>query len=474
MREPPFRRFSRLLFRLLAYRPPALAVPPPGLTLADVTVVNPGQERRPGQTLVVSAECIAHIATAPEQHLPTAGLERCTGAYVLPGLIDMHVHIPPPCRELCNVLFLAHGVTTVRETGDADGSTWGGRRRIRSGRVPGPRIFASGPVLDGAPPFLPTSWVVRDAAAARAAVHTLADRGADCIKIHHKLSAEALAAVRLAARTRGLRVVGHIPGAVPFERAYVWDVQHLDGLVPYPQPGETVLDNQRRWRDLADARIDSYVRTSVEQELVHTPTLVTAEALLWLLDPGRPDDPAVRCMPRYIRDAAWSREHMPLFRRFSDEALRLMEQALARNLEVVRRLHAARVRLHLGTDTAGMPFVVPGASLHEELRLMVRAGLALEDAWAAGTRAAGASLRLPGLGTIQEGAPADLAVFREDPTRDLAALDTLVGVVAAGRFYSREYLEDALARHRACFERPLYDRLSTALVRLGTRMMVPR
>jgi len=80
-------------------------------------------------------------------------------------------------------------VTTVRETGDADGTTWRARERIQAGEVPGPRIYASGPVLDGHPPFLPTSWAVRDAAEARGAVEALAARGADFIKVHHKLSA---------------------------------------------------------------------------------------------------------------------------------------------------------------------------------------------------------------------------------------------------------------------------------------------
>jgi hypothetical protein len=357
----------------------------------------------------------------------------------------------------------------VRETGDADGSTWDARRRIQAGRVPGPRIFASGPVLDGDPPFLFTSWKVRNADEARKAVAALARQGADFIKVHHKLSAEALAAIREAAAEHGLRVVGHIPESVPFEQAQIWDVQHLDGLVPYPQPSETLLDIQKKWRDLDPARIDFYVQISVEQGLVHTPTLVTSEALIRMADP--PDDPAVRLLPRYYRDGVWNRRTMPLFRHFTDETLDVMKQAMGRGQEIAHRLDRAGVRLHLGTDTAAMPFTVPGESLHREFRLMVEAGLSLEAAWKAGTSAAGASLCLPGLGVVQVGAPADLLIFEQDPAASLTALATLKGVVAAGRFYSREFLDEAIARHRERFERPIHEKFTLAFIRLSLKLM---
>jgi len=474
MKDNPTRRLFRLMFKLMAYSPPTVKVPPQGVILSDVNVVNPGSEQLTGRTFVVEGDRITRISCTDPQEPAVPRDNRFVGAFVLPGLIDMHVHIPPPIRELTSILFLAHGVTTVRETGDADGTTWRGRARIRAGEVPGPRVFASGPVLDGHPPFLPTSWAVRDATEAWEAVATLAAHGADFIKVHHKLSVEALTAIREAAVERGLRVVGHIPMSVPFKEAHIWDVQHLDGLVPYPQGSETPLDHQRKWRDLDPARIDFYVKASVEQGLVHTPTLTSGFALARLAAPHPPHEPAARFLPRYVREVAWNREHMPLFGRFSDETLALMTQADAQGHGVVHRLHQAGVRLHLGTDTAGMPFVVPGASLQQELKLMVQAGLSVEEAWTAGTRAAGQSLGVPSLGTVREGAPADLLIFDADPSRDLTALATLKGVIAQGRLYSKAFLDEALSRHRERFEGVLYDRLSTALTRLGTKLMVPK
>ena len=474
MKKSLMRRMSRVVFKLMAYRPPAIKAPSQGVVLTNVKVVNPGKERPDRQTIIIEGDRITRISRSDPRDSAEPGVTRYVGAYVLPGLIDMHVHIPPPTRELTNLLFLTYGVTTVRETGDADGTTWRARQRIRVGEIPGPRIFASGPVLDGDPPFLPTSWALRGANQARDAVAELAAQGADFIKVHHKLSAEALVAIREAATERGLRVVGHVPASVSFEEARIWDVQHLDGLVAYPQPPETPLDYQKKWRGLDSAQIDFYVETSVEQGLVHTPTLISGFALAHMAEPRYPDDPAMRLLPRHYRDGAWDRRNMPLLSRFSDEALEIMEQAVVRSQEVVFRLHQAGVRIHLGTDTAAMPFVVPGVSLQQELGLMADAGLTVKEAWRAGTCVAGKSLGVPLLGTVQEGAPADLLIFDKDPSRDLAALSTLRGVIAQGRLYSKEFLDEALSRHRERFEKPLYDTMSTALIRLGMKLMVSK
>jgi imidazolonepropionase-like amidohydrolase len=120
------------------------------------------------------------------------------------------------------------------------------------------------------------------------------------------------------------------------------------------------------------------------------------------------------------------------------------------------------VRIHAGTDV-GNPFLVPGASLQEELHHLVDAGLSPEEAWVTATRGPGEFLGDPGLGRVEPGAPADLLWFREDPTRDLDALATLEAVVADGRLYRREELDAALERARRRYRGWLYDRVSMAI-----------
>ncbi len=353
--DSPFRRISRLLFALLAYRPPRTEVPPQGAFLAGVTVVNPGLDRRTDQTLVVSGDRITSLSAGPAApDPPDAG--RYRGAYVLPGLIEKHIHFPPPERELAHLLLLAHGVTSARGAGDADGTTWPARRRIRAGRIPGPRLFVCGPVLDGEPPYLPTSWIIRDAAEAEAAVNVVADLGADFIKVHHKLSAEALAGIRAAAERRGLRVAGHIPMAVRFEDARLWDVQHLDGLVPYAHSAEAIRAAHCAWRCLNPDRVDAYVRTSAEQGLVHTPTLASFQAFARLAAPAPALTAAAQWLPRYYRDVVWSLDGaLRMFAPFVQEPSEALWQEVEQAQMVVARLHRAGVRLHLGTDAPGSP-----------------------------------------------------------------------------------------------------------------------
>jgi imidazolonepropionase-like amidohydrolase len=125
----------------------------------------------------------------------------------------------------------------------------------------------------------------------------------------------------------------------------------------------------------------------------------------------------------------------------------------------VKELHDAGVQIHVGTDAMN-PFVVPGASLHEEMWELVDAGLTPEEVWIAATRTAAKALGQPALGTVRIGAPADLLVFREDPTRDLNALQTLEAVIAAGRLYPRETLQETAGRWQRHFADPVYDTIS--------------
>jgi imidazolonepropionase-like amidohydrolase len=442
-------------------RPPHVAVPGSSVALHDVTVVNPGAGRRTVRTLQVRDGRIAWLGdagVAPRAGVdPESGSEdtaRYAGAFVLPGLINMHVHHPPRTPfgdvELASLLFLVHGITAVRDTGSFDGRILETRSEIREGVFPGPRIFACGPILDGDPPFWPGSRVVRDAVEARAAVDELAAAKVDCIKVYERISGEALAAVHEAAERHDLPVIGHVPDAVRFSEARLADVQHLTGLT---RKGEAVTPECIR----------GVVSASVALGIAHTPTLVFLERVSQLTDYRHElADPAARLLPRYYREILWNPDHDARLRGLSLGDWDALRETLANAKRIVKALHDAGVEIHVGTDAMN-PFVVPGASLHEEMWELVDAGLTPEEVWTAATRTAGKALGLPRLGTIGPGAPADLLVFREDPSRDLNALQTLEAVIAAGRLYSRETLQEGVARWKAHFDDPVYDALTMRL-----------
>lgn len=445
---------------LLAWglRPPQLGVPSPGLVLHDVTLVEPGSHRRPGQTLAVAGDRITRVGDSRGERGPYSG------SFVLPGLVDLHVHHPPSWalgeRELYALLFLAHGVTSVRDTGSVLDDLFAFRDRIAQGRLAGPRIRTCGRVLAGPGSPWPGARIVEDAAAGRRAVEALAREGVDCIKVYNQLASDAVTAIRDAAAQRGLPLVAHVPDGVSIAHLEGAEVQHLMGLGP-------------RWWRVDPERLAWYARTSAQLGLAHTPTLVAFARSALLREPDALEtDPLARLLPRHYREILWNPDHNPLAGELAPTSGAPAATRVAVMKQTVRALHDAGVPILAGSDT-GNPLVVPGAALHEELRQLLDAGLTLEEVWVTATRRAGEALGVPGLGSLTEGAPADLLVFREDPSRDLAALGSLEAVVAAGRLYPRPVLEAALERRQAHFERPAVAALSRAAARAVLKRQAP-
>ena len=456
----------------------ALLVPPAPLkmeranfVLTDVMVVNPGAEREDHQDLAIRDGKIVSISP----HVKGTAESDYAGGYVLPGLIDMHVHHPVGWLstdiKYFDLLHLAHGVTTVRDTGSIDGSTFKTRKQIADGDFAGPRLFACGPIIDGDPPAWPGARVVHNAAEAEAAVDEIAANGADCIKVYSNLSSDALRGARAGATKHHLTLVGHVPFAVPMEEAHIDDVQHLTGVPGVPaKAGELGLIGGmlEGWDAIDDARIDAVVRASMEQKLAHTPTITVIQQLLRLRNyPELVNDPGAAMLPRYYSEFLWKPGGIVSW------SVPAMNDAQAGRIlanfgKVVRRLHDAGVTLHVGTDTFN-PFVVPGVSMHQELRNFADHGFTPEQALSAATRENGEALSMPGLGVISDGAPADLVVFAEDPTRNLEALASIRLVVADGRPYPKQMLDDAVGRYRAYYDGWLCDHFMMLMFRVFGR-----
>jgi hypothetical protein len=374
-------------------------------------------------------------------------------------------------EDLFSLLYLSHGVTTVRNTGGGTDQL-AQRERIARGDIAGPRIFACGPLHDGRPPIWPFSTVVETPAQAEEAVRFVADAGFDCVKVYERLLPDVHAALVDGAHARRLRVVGHVPDRVRFEEARIDDVQHLRGTEraearePIEEPAARLRRRTRDWAALSDERIEEIVSVSKAQGIAHTPTLVLVDRSTRMdrLD-EQMAEPVMRLLPRFYSALSWDPRGFSWYDGLDAGQWALARQGWRNAQRLVSALSRAGVRLHAGTDV-GNPFVVPGASLHEELRLLVAVGLNPEAAWLTATRWPGEFLAEPDLGRVVSGAPADLLLFREDPTRDLAALATLEAVVADGRLYRREMLDDALRASQRVYRDWLYDTVSMTI---GTR-----
>lgn len=452
--------------------PSPLRMPEQGFTLANVTLIEPGRGgfRREGVRLVGTGALIESIANASP-----GSVDPYVGAYVIPGLTDMHVHFPPDALpgqgELFAFLHLYHGVTTVRDAADIDGSsTPPVVTGIAAGSFPGPRIFSCGPLVDGPDSRWGNTIVVRNADEGRAAVQKLVQDGFQCVKVYDDLGAVSLLAIRKAARAAGLSVIGHAPRRVAIEDARLDDSQHLIGFPPpYGRegvPGPKFPLNLLAWRNLNDTRMERLIDASLARQMAHTPTLVTLDRLSHSRDfEAMRREPDAQLLPPFYREIVWSPDiGVSAAKGLAPEDFQMVEDALNASLRVVKRMHERGVRLHSGTDSL-IAFVVPGASLHRELRLFVRAGLSPEEALAISTRASNDFLEVPGLGRLREGAPADLVVLSEDPTRSLDALDSIVAVIRDGRLYSREDLDAQLDRYKNQFDGAVYNAIIAPLIR---------
>ncbi len=445
--------------------PPALLTPPTrGAVFDNVTVVEPGLSRWEGRRVVVEGSRIASITAAAPGSTPQG--------FLLPGLIDMHVHGADDSidgqADLFRLLYLAHGVTTVRNTGGWQVQLEE-RDRIARGDIAGPRIFACGGLIDGEPPVWSFSTTLEDPEGADALVAAHVAAGFDCLKVYERLKPSVLAALVAAAHAHSLTVVGHVPQRVRFENAGIDDIQHLRGLArsdgrePILDPAENLHLRLSEWAGLSSERIDFAVRTSIEQGVAQTPTLVLFDRVARM---DRPDAliaaPDMQLLPRFYGELTWEPRGSPWYDDLPPGTWELAREAFANAKRLVYALFRAGVRIHAGTDI-GNPYLVPGASLQEELTHFVDAGLTPEQAWMTATLWSGESLGLKDLGRIVSGAPADLLLFAADPTLDLAALSSLQAVVADGRLYSRATLDAAVETAVGHYRGALYDRVSMAI-----------
>lgn len=414
----------------------------------NVSIVPMDTERViDGQTVIVRGELIESIAPASSAQIPPdARVIDGTGRYLVPGLAEMHAHVPTggDAQYVDEVLFLyvANGVTTARGMlGEPSHLTL--RERIAKHEVLGPRLFTSGPSLNDQRVNSPeeAARIVREQARA----------GYDFVKVHPgPTRAEYDAAVQ-AGRDSGIELAGHVPAEVGVRRAIEArqaTIDHLDGyveaLVPQPR-GEGGFFGL----DLADAvdrnLIPELVAATVEAGIWNVPTLTLIEhwpAPTPTLDElfARPEIAYVA--PRLREQWASSKRQITSAPGYDAERAQALVEL---RRELVKALHDGGAGLLLGSD-APQVFNVPGFSLQRELQAIVAAGLTPYQALRTGT--ANPALFFDAedeFGTIREGLAADLILSASHPLEDVAALERIEGVMVRGRWLDRAAIDARLA-----------------------------
>jgi cytosine/adenosine deaminase-related metal-dependent hydrolase len=365
------------------------------------------------------------------------------GRYLLPGLMDMHVHLPADPRDEATMLelFVANGVTTVLNLRGA-ASHLALRERVAGGEVFGPAIFTSGPYISHAPFYSPPP----EEAAAAVEDHRRA--GYDVIKIHGDFSAEAYRQLSAAARRARIKVVGHAPrnlgvGPVLAEKQHA--LAHVEEYIyAHYRFGRTDAnvphDADALTRDIASRTRAAGVQVIANLTAYRGIARQAADVAPLL---ARPE---MAFVPASMR-RAWEPPRNTYVRRFGGNPAPF-ERWYGVLEQLVVALDEAGVPLMTGTDTP-IPCVIPGFSLHDELQDLVAAGLTPYRALRAAT-VTPARFLTADAGTIEVGRAADLLLVDGNPLHDIRTVARPRGVMVRGRWLDRTQLDgrlDSVASH---------------------------
>ena len=395
-------------------------------TMEDETIL-------PAQTVLVKDGIITAIGEAGSFSIPAnADVIDGSGRYLMPGLVDMHIHaIVGTDGEKDLLVQLAAGVTSAR-------IMWGGtthldwRARIRAGELAGPQLYVASPGLEGNPPYWPASVVVTTETEARKAVREQVAAGYDFIKVYNRLQLALYDVIIDEARALDIPVIGHVPRAMSADYAIASGqstIEHFSGFAPY-------ATTTGGWSGAIDSsKLAGLIEQIRLQGTWNCPTLTVRSRTASQVASLR-SNPAYSLMSESMQ--SWldnSLTQPPSFDRTTEG--RLLKA-------LVKALHDADVGLLVGTD-AGVQYVYLGFSIHEELANFVDAGLTpYETLRAATVNAADALGESEVAGTVAVGKRADLLLLDSNPFANIANVNRRVGVMAAGQWYAQSTLMEMI------------------------------
>ena len=381
--------------------------------------VAPGMSVKTRDGRIAAVAPVGEVAVSGKDHRIDG-----TGKFLLPGLTDMHVHV---ADRTDLGLFLINGVTAVRDLGAME-ATFRFKDQIEAGHMMGPRLYLSTPMLT-AKGFDPLARTVASGEEAREYIRSVAYK-VDVVKVREVGEAIYGAILDEASRHR-LPVAAHIPRGFAFDRYLrpgLTSIEHIEEIV-----SAVMRDNL----DSAEAIAPTVAKIRAAGVAV-TPNLVTYQTIIAMIDEGDVflDRPEAAFRSPLVRQAIAA--HLETWVDADVERAAWMRRAHRLHAGITQALRDAGVALLLGTD-ANAVGAVPGFSVHDELALLVEAGLSRYEALQAATintaRVLGVESRA---GTIEVGKDADLVLVAANPLQDLAVMRDPLGVMVNGQWLSAE------------------------------------
>ncbi|WP_046244022.1 amidohydrolase family protein [Hymenobacter terrenus] len=427
---------------------------------------------RPNRVVAISRGKIVEVAPADKDSYAARQYVNGNGRYLIPGLWDMHVHFRGgdsliAANKKSLTLFLAHGITTVRDAGgDLTTSVLQWSQDMDAGKMPGPRIFTSGPKLDGPGAYWPGSLEVETPVQIRKALDSLQRLRVDYVKIYDsKISGQAYLETIRQAQRRGLKTTGHMPYSVTLAQAvkggldatehlyYVFKAcssreDSITALVrnslKTPQPLGLFATLPAVYDTYSTAAAANLFKLMAARHTAAVPTLYIQKTLAELAE----NDHARDTLRAYIdpRIQATYARRLTSARQQSTAAKAFNKKLNTKLMTLVPLMQAAGVTLLAGSDSGPFnSFIYPGSSLQEELVLLVQAGLtplqALQAATINGAKFMGVAGRT---GTIAPGKDADLVLLTGNPLENIGNIRQIDAVISRGKAYPAPALVNLL------------------------------
>lgn len=423
------------------------------------------------QTVLVDGNRISAVKPKDALAIPQAStVIDGSGKYLIPGLWDMHVHATREDRlQSFFRLFLANGITGFRDMFGSSAVGDKAKASMKVGDLPGPpRFVVAGHLIDGPRSLVPGALKAATPEEGKRIVDSLHSAGAPFIKVYHSLPPETYFTIAELAREHGLTFVGHIPFLVRASEASDaghHSIEHLTGVIRGCSADEEgVLSAWRKVFELGrvegmQALIQNYMTPArhaletqdeqvcrrlaelfIKNETWLVPTLVSLRGKAYLRERAAESD----SLTNYFRPPSRWTSGRPFGFPMSKEQWEVLQKEYSRQKEIVGVMAAEDAPILAGSDTA-TPWAFPGFGLHEELNLLVEAGLTpLQALKAATLNPARFFGRTDELGTIEQGKLADLVLLEANPLEDITNTKRIRAVIADGRLYRRSDLDRLL------------------------------
>jgi imidazolonepropionase-like amidohydrolase len=431
------------------------------IVFTHVTVIDTASGAlHPDMTVIVTGDRIEQVGTKRHVKIPKDGkIIDATGKYMIPGLWDMHVHSffddrAESGRDITLPLFIANGITGVRDMGSNLDPVLQARKDIEEKRLLGPRMIVAGPMLDGPKTTYKSAVAIATPEDGRRAVDMLKSRGVDFIKIQSDVPRDAYFAIVDECKKQKITFVGHVPDSIRGSEASNAGQKSFEHLIGIFEGSSTVEDDlltspksPGRFLDTYDATKEAaIIQLLAKNHTWQCPTLYW-ERGQWLVDVIDPNkDPDVKYAPVSWREKAWPKATKSIIKEMDTDPLPVREKFVQHELDIVKKLNQAGVPFLAGTDCPAGVDVLPGFSLHLELQRFVAAGFTPLQALQTATINPAKFLdRQNDFGTVEKGKIADLVLLDANPLDDIRNTQKITGVVAGGRYFSRASLDRILS-----------------------------